>query len=744
MDNSAEGITSSLLDLLLAGLLGGVFALVVLYLFLRRLATTMIVTLAVPISILVTVGALYFFGMSLNVLSMMGLMLAVGMLVDNAVVVTENIHRHQHLAASGGEGERASGRTGERASENSPEQSVATHPHAHPDPEQSTSSGTNTDPRTAATLRGVKEVGMAVTAGTLTTAIVFLPMIVSQSDQVTLFLKHVSVAICVALGVSLLLSLTVVPLLTARLRPPKSTQDAQWIEWLSVRYTRLLDGFLRRRGVAAFTTVAILLSVAVPGALVKNDFFPNDNSEREVRLFYELDDTYTVERVEDAVDEVEAVLFANQDAFEIESVYSYYRANFAQSTILLRDGGAKSVTEIQDAMREVLPRLPIARLSFTREGGNDGNSMRLTLSGPSSEVLAAHSQTVVDRLRTVDGLQDVTSEANQGEKEVRVVVDRDRARQYGFSSQQVAQTVSAAMRGQPLRRFRTASGEVQMRLLFEEADRQSMDQIRSLPLQRPDAGAQKAQIPLGALADLEVKRGPRSIQREDRTTVVGITVGYDDELTQPEVQERIDAALASLTLPTGYDWSYGTQVREEQESQNVMLMNLLLALALIYLVMAALFESLIHPAAIWTSIVFAIVGVFWFFLITNTTFSIMAWIGVLILIGVVVNNGIVLIDHINLLRSEGLSRHEAVVRGGRERMRPILMTAATTILGLIPLCIGTTQVGGDGPAYYPMARAIVGGLAFSTVITLVILPAVYVFFDDLRVWGRGIAASVSR
>jgi HAE1 family hydrophobic/amphiphilic exporter-1 len=167
-----------------------------------------------------------------------------------------------------------------------------------------------------------------------------------------------------------------------------------------------------------------------------------------------------------------------------------------------------------------------------------------------------------------------------------------------------------------------------------------------------------------------------------------------------------------------------------------MLLNLLLALALIYLVMAALFESLIYPAAIWSSIIFAVVGVFWFFFATGTAFSVMAWIGVLILIGVVVNNGIVLIDHINYLRASGLPRTEAIVQGGRDRLRPILMTALTTILGLIPLCIGTTQIGGDGPPYFPMARAIVGGLAFSTVVTLIMLPTIYVVLDDLRNWGR--------
>jgi HAE1 family hydrophobic/amphiphilic exporter-1 len=704
MQDGGESITSSLQDLLLAGLLGGVFALLVLYLFLRRLSTTLIVSLAVPISVLVTVGALYVLGFSLNVLSLMGLMLAVGMLVDNAVVVTENIHRHQRMTP---------------------------------------------DDRRGATLRATKEVGLAVTAGTLTTAIVFLPMIVSQADQVTLFLKHVSVAICVALGVSLALSLTVVPLLTARVPPPEDTDEPGWLTGLTDRYERLLDAFLRRKGMAALVTLGLLGSVAVPGALVNNDFFPNDNTERELRLHFHVNDTYTVERVEESVSRVEKYLFAHKDTFEIESVYSYYRADYAQSTLLLTDDGERSLDDLEDAIREGLPRLTVADPSFTSEGSEDDSSLRVTLRGPSSEVLTDLSEQVARVLQDVPGFEDVRSEATRGEKEVRVVVDRQRARQYGFSTTEVAETVASAMRGQPLRRFRTASGEVEMRLRFKDADRQSIDQLRALPLQRPQgadpmqAVSDAGQIPLGALADFRVARGPQSISRENRSTMVGVTVGYGD-LTQPEAKARIDAALDNVRMPTGYEWGYGRSVQQEEASQNVMMMNLLLALALIYLVMAALFESLIHPAAIWTSILFAVVGVFWFFLMTNTTFSIMAWIGVLVLIGVVVNNAIVLIDHINTLRSQSHTRHRAIVQAGKERLRPILMTAATTILGLIPLCIGTTKVGGDGPAYYPMARAIVGGLAFSTFITLVILPAVYLFFDDLRTWGRNVAQSALR
>jgi HAE1 family hydrophobic/amphiphilic exporter-1 len=170
----------------------------------------------------------------------------------------------------------------------------------------------------------------------------------------------------------------------------------------------------------------------------------------------------------------------------------------------------------------------------------------------------------------------------------------------------------------------------------------------------------------------------------------------------------------------------------------MLMTNTLLALILIYLVMAALFESLVFPAAIWSSISFAVVGVWWFFLITDTSFSMMAWIGVLILIGVVVNNGIVLIDHINQLRAKGIERNQAILQAGRERFRPILMTAATTVLSLSPLCFGTTQIGGGGPPYFPMARAIVGGLSFSTLVTLIILPTIYVLLDNLRNWSRHI------
>ena len=194
--------------------------------------------------------------------------------------------------------------------------------------------------------------------------------------------------------------------------------------------------------------------------------------------------------------------------------------------------------------------------------------------------------------------------------------------------------------------------------------------------------------------------------------------------------------MEKVALPAGYGWTFGTSFRNADETGEVMMFNLLIALLLVYVVMCAMFESMIYPAAIMTTFVFSIFGVYWLFWLTGTTFSFMAMIGILILMGVVVNNGIVMLMHINQLRHEGMLRSAALVQGSKDRLRPVLMTMGTAILAMVPLCIGTVQVGGDGPPYFPMARAIVGGLMFSTIVTLMALPVIYSLLDDARAWIR--------
>lgn len=464
---------------------------------------------------------------------------------------------------------------------------------------------------------------------------------------------------------------------------------------------------------------------------VKKDMFPQ-HEDRRLFLEYNINGNYTLEKVESTVDMVEKYLYNHQDKFEIKSVYSYYQGDYALSTINLKKGKGvkKSQEQIRREIEKGLPKLAVGNLTFERRrsmGSED--RLRIYLRGKSSAQLVDVSHQVAAMLANVPGLIDVRSDAEAGEQEIQVVVDRDRAAQYGFATNQVANMVAVAMRGVNLRRFRDEFGEIDVKVVFQEGDKQTLEQLQNLVLY----DQQKQPIKLSTLANFQVRRGPRRIHRENRVTSLGVSINLKD-ITVSQAKKKIQRIMDQYQLPTGCSWSFGSSFDYDAETFNTMMINLLLAICLIYFIMASLFESMIFPAAIVSSIIFAVIGVFWFFMFTNTTFSFMALIGILILIGVVVNNGIVLIDHINRFRSRGFNRHEAIVKAGMERIRPILMTAGTTILSLVPLCIVNTQIGGNGPPYYPMARAIVGGLAFSTIVTLLVLPRIYVLLDDWRLW----------
>ena len=243
--------------------------------------------------------------------------------------------------------------------------------------------------------------------------------------------------------------------------------------------------------------------------------------------------------------------------------------------------------------------------------------------------------------------------------------------------------------------------------------------------------------------DLSEIAGPNEIRRLNRQTGLRVTAQLDG-ISAEEARERLKQRMELLQLPAGYAWQFGGGFDDDQEAMQKMLFNILLAIAIIYIVLAAQFESLVYPVSMICTILYSVIGVYWFFLLTGTTFTLMAMIGILILIGVVVNNGIVLIDHVNQLRLAGLGREDALLRAGRERLRPILMTVGTTVLGLAPLCIGTTQIGGNGPPYFPMARAIVGGLLFSTFVSLVLLPTIYTWLDIIRHWPAALWRALGR
>ena len=684
-NNSAADVRNSLHQLIEAGAVGALLSLCVLWFFMRDLTMTLIVTLSVPLSLLMTLAAMYFLHFTLNILTLMGLMLSVGMLVDNSVVVTESIFK-----------ERAAGADA-----------------------------------VTATLTGVRRVGLAVVLGTLATSIVFLPNIFGAQNQITVFLSHVAVTICVSLLASLLVAITLIPQLTTRLA--RGHRGSVWMDRFADKYAQRLGWTLHHPWKMTLFILVLLGSVAIPASQVKSDFFPQ-GTDTKLLLQYNLNGVYKLAKVEEAANTFENYLAAHKEEFEIDSIYSYYAIERGQTLITLRNPKTqvrhKTAAQIKEEIRKNLPKIAIGEPSFDEQRGG-GEKLSVQVYGEESGQLHDVARDVARVLRGQKGLTDVRIDSGAADWEVRVKVDRERARQNGLSSQQVAEIVAGAMRGTPLKPFRTSTGEVEMLLEFRRSDRLDLDALRALPVLTPSG----QRVALATVADLSVGDVPGIIKREDRHVSVNVKFGTAKDVTAEDARAQARSALSQLEFPLGYGWAFGRAFNEEDEDMNVMLVNMMLALACIYIVMAALFESVLAPTAIITGIAFSFIGVYWFFFITATTFSFMAMIGMLVLMGVVVNNGIVLIDRVHQLREQGMARDAALVQASRDRLRPILMTAATTVLGMVPLAIGSTTIGGDGPPYYPMARAVIGGLSFATVVSLIVLPTLYIGIENLSNWG---------
>jgi HAE1 family hydrophobic/amphiphilic exporter-1 len=672
--DQAKEITRSISGLQRAGIIGALLAIFVLYFFLRRLDSTLIVSFSIPFSIIAACGVMYFFGMNLNILSMMGLMLGVGMLVDNAIVVLESIDRRHR----------------------------------------------------------------AVICSTLTTMIVFLPLIVGAKSELTTWLGEVGLTISIALVCSLFSSLTLIPLMSTRLLRRRQTPRNRQIGWLEDRYAGILRWTLRRKGwTAALIVVGLMVGIApFPLELVDTSQFSGMRN-RMLFLRYEFKDFVYKSDAERAVDQIENYLFANKKDFNIGSVYSYYTENDATTVLMLADEtlGDRAIKELRKTIREDLPAIPGARVFFHEDADQGGESTYFAVKffGQDSAILRGLTEEGARRLGTVDGLEDISTSFKRGRNEVQVVVDRPKAQKHGLTAQDVSQIFQFTLGGMRLQRFNAGTREVETWLALRMEDRQDLEDLKSLQIGSPEQG----QILLGDIADFRIVRRAHEITREDRKVRFAINATYEGEDWEG-TQEEIAGLMDAFDLPPGYSWSWDDRILEQSEEDAQMGINFLLALLLVFLVLASLFESISQPFAILFSILFAFPGVAWTLMITRTPFNLMSWIGLLILVGIVVNNGIVLLDHLNQLRRSGMRRDDAILQAGRDRLRPILMTATTTTVGLIPLAFGTSGAG--GVYYFPLARTIIGGLLSSTVVTLIVLPYVNIGVENLarwlrRVWG---------
>ncbi len=689
--DQGKEIRKTLRDLMFTGIFGAILSAVVLFGFLRRMSMTIYSVLCIPFSLIVACGVIWAEGKTLNTLTLLGLIVGIGMLVDNAVVVMENIFRYEEMGVD----------------------------------------------RKRAAFLGSREVATAVTAATLTSVIVFLPLIFNKPSEMNIYLKELGITVCLTLLASLFISQTLIPLATSRFIHTQPKPKGPVMRWVEESYVRLLSYNLRHRWLTPVVGLLVTASAAYPFMKIDKNFDTNE-SEAFVSLRYNFSEDLSLERKEQVVDRVEAALNPHRGDLHVKSVYSFWSQQYSMTRLYMDDGHAneKDIAGARAELKQILPEYPGVKLEVMDAGPmwrqDRGKRITFQVVGEDSEVLARLADEAKSRLEGIPGLTDAFSSSQSGGQELYVDLNPELASRYGVPLVQPADVVSMTYRGQRLQRFRTPDGEREMRLTLDEKDNETLSQLRTLPL--VTTGGDK--VPLASVADFKLVPGPDRIERDNRMTSVWVGARYE-EGTRDDYLPAVKAAMEGMNFPYGYNWTFFNVDQRRKEQSHEFMVNLVLALLLIYVVMAGLFESARQALGLMVALPFALSGAAWTLWITKTDFDQPAAIGLLLLIGVVVNNGIVMIEHINGYRRQGMPREEAMIRGGRERLRPILMTAITTLVGLVPIVIQRPALA--GVYYYSMALVIMGGLTVSTFLTSVLLPTTAALSEDLfAALGRGI------
>ena len=726
-DTSVD-VQQGLTELSRSGIIGGGLAIVFMFLFLRKFRTTLLVALAVPLSLVMTFVMMYLgrqagvTEITLNVMSLMGLMLAIGMLLDNSIVVIESIFRHrQELGA---------------------------------------------EAKTAA-LRGASDVAMPIIASTATTMCVFVPLIFfgSGGGRMGRFLIDIGTTVCLVMLGSLVISLTVVPMIAALLLRSESKRRFRLLDRIGELYGATLGFTLRHRFIFAALIVFMLWGSWRLYNSIEQSFTPPSQG-RALTIFVDAPRQMGTDERLALYDEVYELLDSNRGEWEIADIAHQLRRGSGRSRSRGFGGSNRfeiylepeetaelTTTEVQDRIREALPtrvgvQFKVGETQFGPPGaGRSGIDMELI--GDDLDILALLAPRITETLKQIPFIADVDNSLESGDDEIRVAVNRERALQGGLSSQAVAMTVNGALSSRSLAYFKTDEREVGMVMQYREEDRETLDQLRNMQVfvGNPDDDGAPLALPMSSLASFEIQDGPREIERENRRATIDIDASTSGNTPAFMLRRPVQQALSTVPLPPGYEWSFGRRFSEGEEDAARAILILILAAVLIYMIMAALFEDLLQPFTIMLSIPFAFIGVGLIMALAGQPRSEGSNMGLMILAGIVVNNAIVLVDHINRLRRDGLDRYNAIVLGGRHRLRPILMTAVTTILGLSPMVAPffLPEVFGqpEGRAAYwaPVGLVILGGLTTSTFLTLLVIPTVYSLVDDARLFVRRVVGS---
>ncbi len=703
LDNS-KTIQDSVDSVVNSALLGAVFALLILYVFLRNFRSTIIIGTAIPVSIIFSFVFMYFFDLSLNIVSLGGLTMGIGMLVDNSIVVLENIFRHREDGLS----------------------------------------------RAEAAYVGVKEVGIAVIASTFTTIAVFLPLVFVEGMMVSMF-RDMSLTITFSLLASLIVALTVVPMMASKLlKLEKRVEGAKkkastrildaWgnaLDRIDVLYRKILGWSIRKRKTTLLIAILVFIITLVLGGMNGMELMPSAE-EGSFVINVSVPQGTAVEKTFEVVDQITAevnklsetknIYVTVQNSINNRAIMSGSAGNSSTITVDVgsRKERSKAVKEIMDEVRARLNNKVVgAELSYQASEMSMpvGKPVSILVSGNEYEILQKISDDFIAIVEGVEGTREVASSLSEGIMEAQIYIDRNKASVYGLSMQTIAGTLQNAVTGKIATTYKIDGTEIDVRVLYDPSRVEYMKDISNVSIPVQTGGS----VTLGDVGTVVIKKAPASINRENNKRIISIEAelfGIDTKTANDQIAKKLEA----YNMPNGYTYSIGGEMKDLMETFNSLLLAIVAAILLVYMVLAAQFESLLHPFTIMFSIPLSITGAILALVITGNPISMPALIGLLMLVGIVVNNAIVLVDYINQLRGRGYSRDEAILEAGPTRLRPILMTMLTTVLALVPMSFGLGE-GTDIMA--PMAISVIGGLLLSTFTTLVIIPVIYSVFDSL-------------
>ncbi len=683
---------------------GGVLAIMVILFFLGNWRPTLIISLAIPLSVVTTFMGIYALGYTFNIMTLGGLALGIGMLVDNAVVVIENTFRHL-----------------DELGEDSKE----------------------------AAKSGAREVGMAITASTLTTMAVFLPMVLTSGIAGKLS-RPLALTVCLALFASLFVSLTIVPMIASNILRGKR-RDGSGVPSGKSRFEPVRNIY---RGALLWSlrhrkTVLVSIVVLFAGSLsmiprLGMEFMPKQDIPilsmmAKMPVGTNLDETNRViKKIEDTMLGQPETLYASlviglTETSKMDLAWGMGTADVNEAQIMAKltdkEDRSRSSDEITDAIRRGVPRVKDAEFNFVDLGemmmGAGGESpIEVKIFGKDLAVLEDIGTSIAGGCRDIPGLRDLELSLKAVKPEIQIRVDREKAAQLGLTVGDIGGTVKEAFLGIVAGKYRIGGDEYDLRVRFQDFDRSSVSDISNINIPTPLG----PQVPLYQIAEIAYGKGPVEITRENqerKVTVKGNTFGRDIGSIVTDIKERV----AKIALPEGYVVKFGGRYEDMQEAFSSLSWSLLIAIMLVYMVMAAQFESLLSPFVIMFTVPLGFIGVLFGLFAFGKTLSVPALMGILILSGIVVNNAIVMIDYINRLRKRGVEFGEAIVEGAVVRVRPILVTAITTILGMLPMALSHTE---GAELRSPMAVAVASGLLFSTFLTLFIIPIAYSIINRVK------------